>query len=81
MTADELKDIVARINRPESYSMPRFGLPQDQHDAEIRAALKVSSAKARAGAAIVASRLSLYAALLKVGAAPAAGEPRVQLNR
>jgi hypothetical protein len=110
MTADELKDIVARINRPESYSMRRFGLlarqiaqdlksgidwdvtysgpdpgvyeyafsyePQDQHDAEIRAALKVSSStKAPAGAAIVASRLSLYAALLKAGAALTPGAP------
>jgi hypothetical protein len=30
MTADELKAIVARINRPESYSRRRFGLPAKQ---------------------------------------------------
>jgi len=97
MTADELKDLASRINRPGSYSTRRFGLlakqiaqdlksgidwditysgpdpgvyeyafsyePQDQHDAETRAALKVpASVKAPAGAAVVASRLSLYAA-------------------
>jgi len=104
MTAQELKDIASRINRPGSYSMRRFGLlakqiaqdlksgidwdvtysgadagvyeytfsyePQDQHEAETRAALKISpGAKAPAGAAVVASRLALYAALLKAGAA------------
>jgi hypothetical protein len=103
MTADELKDMASRINRPGSYSMRRFGLlakriaqdlksgidwdvtysgpdagvyqyafsyePQDQHDAETRAALKIpAGVKAPAGAAVVASRLSLYAALLKAGA-------------
>lgn len=43
--------------------------PQDQHDTEIRAALKLApGAKAPAGAAVVAARLSLYAALLKASA-------------
>ena len=110
MTADELKDMASRINRPGSYSMRRFGLlakqiaqdlksgidwdvtysgpdagvyeyafsyePQDQHDAETRAALKIpASVKAPAGAAVVASRLSLYAALLKAGASAPPGSP------
>ncbi|MBV8281704.1 MAG: hypothetical protein JO347_06540 [Candidatus Eremiobacteraeota bacterium] len=103
VTTAELKDLAARINRPASYSMQRFGRlgnqikqdlasgidwdatysgsdggvyqyafsyePQDQHDAEIRAALKIpSGVKAPAGAAVVAARLALYAALLKAGA-------------
>jgi hypothetical protein len=110
MTAEELKDIAARINRPGSYSLRRFGLlarqisqdlksgidwdvtysgpdagvyqytfsyePQDQHDAATRSALKISpGAKAPAGAAIVASRLSLYAALLNAGLAAPPGAP------
>ena len=110
MTADELKDMASRINRPGSYSMRRFGLlarqiaqdlksgidwdvtysgpdagvyeyvfsyePQDQHDAETRAALKIRvDVKAPAGAAVVASRLSLYAALLKAGALAPPGSP------
>jgi hypothetical protein len=110
MTADELKDMASRINRPGSYSMLRFSLlakriaqdlksgidwdvtysgpdagvyeyafsyePQDQHDAETRAALKIpASVKAPAGAAVVASRLSLYAALLKAGASAPPGSP------
>ncbi len=110
MTADELKDMASRINRPGSYSMRRFGLlakqigqdpksgtdwdvtysgpdagvyeyafsyePQDQHDAETRAALKIpAGVKEPAGAAIVASRLSLYAALLKAGASAPPGAP------
>ena len=110
MTADELKDMALRINRPGSYSMRRFGQlakqiardlesridwdvtyagpdagvyeyafsyePQDQHDADTRAALKIpASVKAPAGAAVVASRLSLYAALLKAGASVPPGSP------
>ncbi|MBV8210207.1 MAG: hypothetical protein JO133_09115 [Burkholderiaceae bacterium] len=52
--------------------------PQDQHDAEIRAALKLApGAKAPAGAAVVAARLSLYAALLKAGAVAPAEAPGV----
>jgi hypothetical protein len=72
------QDLKSGIDWDVTYSGPDPGVyeyvfsyePQDQHDAEIRAALKVSaSRKAPAGAAIVASRLSLYAALLKAGAA------------
>ena len=103
-TADELRDLVSRINRPASYSMRRFSQfaaqiktdlasgidwdvtysggnggvyqytfsyePQDHHDAETRAALTIApAAKAPAGAAVVASRLALYASLVKAGAA------------
>jgi hypothetical protein len=110
MTAAELQDIAARINRKGSYSELRFGLlarrikqdlnsgidwdvtysgplpvvyeytfsyePQDQHDADTRAALTIRpGAKAPAGAAIVASRLALYATLVKAGAMPPAGSP------
>jgi len=106
----ELKDLVSRINRPDSYSTRRFGLlaaqierdlaagidwevtysgadvgvyqyvfsyePQDHHEAEIRAALTIPpDAKAPAGAAVVAARLSLYAVLIKMGAIPPAGAP------
>lgn len=50
--------------------------PQDQHDAEIRAALKIRpGAKAPAGAAVFAARLSLYAALLKAGVVASPGAP------
>lgn len=50
--------------------------PQDQHDAETRAALTIPpKAKAPAGAAVVASRLALYAALLKAGAKAPSGSP------
>jgi hypothetical protein len=50
--------------------------PQDQHDAETRTALTIpAGAKAPAGAAVVASRLALYAALVKAGARPHGGSP------
>ena len=50
--------------------------PQDHHEAETRAALTIPpEAKAPAGAAVVASRLALYAALVKAGATPPAGAP------
>jgi hypothetical protein len=110
VTADELRDLASRINRPASYSMRRFALlaaqikkdltsgidwdvtysggnggvyqytfsyePQDHHDAETRAALTIApNAKAPAGAAVVASRLALYAALAKAGAALPEGAP------
>ena len=43
--------------------------PQDGHDAETHAALKLApGVKAPAGGAVVASRLALYAALVKAGA-------------
>jgi hypothetical protein len=50
--------------------------PQDQHDAETRAALTIpAGVKAPAGAAVVASRLALYAALVKAGAIAPKGSP------
>jgi hypothetical protein len=112
-TAAELKDFVARINRPGSYSMQRFGLlagqvkrdlasgidwdvtysgcnggiytyvfsyePQDGHDAQTRAALHIApGAKAPTGAAVVASRLALYAALVQAGAIRPADAPTAE---
>jgi hypothetical protein len=109
-TPDELEDLAARVNVPDSYSMQRFGQlagqiardlaarndwsvtysgckpwiyqyafsyePQDGHGAEISAALKLPpNTVAPAGAAVVASRLALYAALVKAGATPPAGAP------
>jgi hypothetical protein len=109
-TAAELKDLAARINRPQSYSMQRFGLlatkikadlasgidwdvtysgcdgniyqfvfsyePQAHHEAETRAALQIApDAKAPMGAAVGASRLALYAALVKAGATVPPGAP------
>ena len=50
--------------------------PQDHHEAETRAALRMPpDAKAPAGAAVVASRLALYAAIVKAGAALPAVTP------
>jgi hypothetical protein len=78
------KDLKSGIDWDVTYSGPDPGVyeyvfsyePQDQHDAETRAALTIPpGAKAPAGAAIVASRLSLYAALLKAGAAAPPGAP------
>jgi hypothetical protein len=78
------KDIKSGIDWDITYSGPDAGVyeyvfsyePQDQHDAETRAALKIpANVKAPAGAAVVASRLSLYAALLKAGAAAPPGAP------
>jgi hypothetical protein len=43
--------------------------PQDHHEAETRAQLDIApDVKVPAGAAVVASRLALYAALVKTGA-------------
>lgn len=104
MTEAELKDLVARINHPASYSQQRFGQlanqirhdltsgidwdwtysgcdgelymyffsyePQNHLDAEIRAAVHVApNFKYPMGGAVVASRLALYATLVKAGAA------------
>jgi hypothetical protein len=109
-THAEIKDLVARINRPASYSAGRFGQltsqigrdlvgrpdwdatysgcsigpylyafsyePQDGHDAETHAALKLdANTIAPAGGAVVASRLALYAALAKAGAVAPQGAP------
>jgi hypothetical protein len=61
--------------------------PQNNLEAAIRSALQISQgAKAPAGAAVVASRLALYAALVKAGAdvpqgAPGAGEAAALAKR
>ena len=77
-------DLNSGIDWDVTYSGPISGIyeytfsyePQDQHDAETRAALTIPpGAKAPAGAAVVASRLSLYAALVKAGTKPPAGSP------
>jgi hypothetical protein len=110
MTAVELKDLAARINRPGSYSLKRFGQlagqvkrdlasgidwdvtyagcegeiyqyvfsyePQNGFEAKLRADLHLAAdANYPKGAAIVASRLALYAALVKAGAAVPPGGP------
>jgi hypothetical protein len=50
--------------------------PQDHHEAEIRAALKIApGVKAPAGGAVVAARLALYAALAKAGSTLPPGAP------
>ena len=78
------KDLKSGIDWDVTYSGPDPGVyeyvfsyePQDQHDAETRAALEIpAGAKAPAGAAVVASRHSLYAALLKAGASAPPGAP------
>ena len=116
MTTADLKDIVSRINRPDSYSKQRFGQLADQikrdlastidwdatysgcdidvylhaftieprggypneirSEDQLRTAMHVKpGASAPAGAAGVAARLALYAALLKAGAVAPAGAP------
>jgi hypothetical protein len=78
------QDLKSGIDWDVTYSGPDAGVyeyafsyePQDQHDAATRAALKIpANVKAPAGAAVVASRLSLYAALLKAGAVAPPGSP------
>ena len=54
--------------------------PQDGHDAETHAALKLPpGAKGPAGGAVMASRLALYAALVKAGAVAPSGSPAADL--
>jgi len=112
MTQADIEELVARINRPGSYSMQRFGLlakqierdlisgidwnvtyagrdgsiynytfgyePQDHREAETRKALQIApGVKAPAGGAVVASRLVLYAALVRAGATVSQGGPNV----
>jgi hypothetical protein len=109
-TASELQDMVARINRPGSYSEQRFAAlagkikqdlasgidwsiayagcnghiyqytfsyePQDGQEADMRAALNVAAnVRYPTGAAVVASRLALYATLAKRGAHLPPGSP------
>jgi hypothetical protein len=69
-------DVTYSGSNPGVYEYVFSYEPQDQHDAQTRAALIIPpGAKAPAGAAVVASRLSLYAALLKAGAAAPPGAP------
>jgi hypothetical protein len=78
------RDLAAGIDWDVTYSRADGGVyqyvfsyePQDHHEAEIRAALTIPpDAKAPAGAAVVAARLSLYAVLIKMGAIAPAGAP------
>lgn len=78
------RDLNSGIDWDVTYSGPNPGVyeytfsyePQDQHDAETRAALTIPpGAKAPAGAAVVGSRLALYAALVKAGATLPDGSP------
>jgi hypothetical protein len=77
--ADQIaRDLAARNDGDETYAGCNFGAyqyafsyePQDGHGAEIHDLLKLSDAGTigPAGAAVVASRLALYAALVKAGA-------------
>jgi hypothetical protein len=85
LLAKQIKqDLASATDWDVTYSGPLPGVyeytfsyePQDQHDAETRAALTIPrGAKAPAGAAVVASRLALYAALLKAGVKPVSGSP------
>jgi hypothetical protein len=85
LLAKQIKqDLKSGIDWDVTYSGPIPGVyeytfsyePQDEHEAETRAALTIpAGAKAPAGAAVVASRLALYAALLKAGATPPEGSP------
>lgn len=85
LLAKQIKqDLGSGIDWDVTYSGPNPGVyeytfsyePQDQHDAETRTALTIPpGAKAPAGAAVVASRLALYAALLKAEANAPSGSP------
>jgi hypothetical protein len=78
------RDLASGIDWDMTYSGCDTGLynylvfyePQDHHEGEIRSALHIApDAKYPAGAAIVASRLALYAALVKAGAGTPEGSP------
>jgi hypothetical protein len=78
------RDLAARNDWDATYAGCNFGgylyalsyEPQDGHDAETHELLKLPPGTlAPAGAAVVASRLALYAALIKAGAATPAGAP------
>ena len=84
LAAQIKNDLAAGIDWDVTYSGANGGVyqyvfsyePQDHHEAETRAALSIPpDAKAPAGAAVVAARLSLYATLVKMGATPPAGAP------
>jgi hypothetical protein len=78
------RDLAARNDWDATYGGCNFGAyqyafsyePQDGHEAATHALLNLAPGTlAPAGAAVVASRLALYAALIKAGAAPPAGAP------
>jgi hypothetical protein len=78
------RDLAARNDWDATYAGCNFGAyqyafsyePQDGHEAATHALLKLDAGTiAPAGAAVVASRLALYAALIKLGAAAPAGAP------
>jgi hypothetical protein len=83
--ADQIaRDLAARNDWDATYAGCNFGAyqyafshePQDGHEAATHALLKLDAGTiAPAGAAVVASRLALYAALIKLGAAAPAGAP------
>jgi hypothetical protein len=86
LAAHVKNDLKPGIDWDAAYSGPDGGVyqyafsyePQDGREAEIRGALKLPpGVKAPAGAAVVASRLALYASLVKAGAMlpPGAPEP------
>jgi hypothetical protein len=81
------RDLESGIDWDVTYSGANGGVyqyafsyePQDHREAETRAALRVPpDAKAPAGAAVVASRLALYAAIVKAGATLPAGAPSAE---
>jgi hypothetical protein len=78
------RDLAAHTDWNATYSGCDAGIyqyafsyePQDGHAAEVHAALRLApAAVAPAGAAVVASRLALYAALIKTGAPAPSGAP------
>jgi hypothetical protein len=82
------RDLAARNDWDTTYSGCFVGTylyafsyePQDGHDAETHAALKLPpGVKGPAGGAVVASRLALYAALVKAGAVAPSGSPAAGL--
>jgi len=84
LAAQIQRDLDSGIDWDVTYSGANGGVyqyafsyePQDHQEAETRAALRIPpDAKAPAGAAVVASRLALYAAIVKAGAALPAVTP------
>jgi hypothetical protein len=85
LAAQVQRDLATPVEWNATYSGCNIGIylyafsyePQDGNAAEtVRSTLQLApNARAPAGAAVVASRLALYAALRKAGAAPPAGAP------
>jgi hypothetical protein len=81
------RDLAAQTDWQATYSGCNAGVyqyafsyePQDGHATEVHAALQLApSATAPAGAAVIASRLALYAALIKAGAPAPSGAPSAE---